>query len=153
MINFQKLKNRLFRKNTPITIRSITSRDIPEVIQFLDSIQKDSNFSELSFKKSIRSKGFLFLLAINNETQEIIGTGQVNIDNLLNCQISNLAVHKDYRYLGIGKEFFGMLMLHAQIKTKKNGTMKIISKNDDINEKLLNYGFIKELNSNFYFSF
>lgn len=91
-----------------IKIALLTADDIDEVFELEQICFPDDPWGRLSFENELENPLSVFLTAYDEEAEKIAGYGGVWL-MYDSGNITNIAVHPDYRREGIGRKILGVL--------------------------------------------
>ena len=112
-----------------ICIGLLTEKEIDEVLELERICFPDDPWGRLSFENELDNPLSVFLIAADEETEKIVGYGGVWMiyDS---GNITNIAVHPDYRRGGIGRKLLRTLIDICREKRMSDITLEVRSTND-----------------------
>ncbi|MBO5364601.1 MAG: ribosomal protein S18-alanine N-acetyltransferase [Clostridia bacterium] len=124
-----------------IFIELLKESDIDEILKLEELCFPEDPWSRLSFEKELDNPLSVFFVARDEETGKMIGYGGIWLMYDI-ADITNIAVHPDYRQEGIGRELLQLLVRIAEEKKMTAITLEVRESNLPAQKLYESAGFI-----------
>ncbi len=124
-----------------IVMSLLKKSDIDEILVLEELCFPDDPWSRLSFEKEVDNSLSVFFVARDEETGSIIGYGGIWLMYDV-ADITNLAVHPDYRHEGIGQKLLQLLVQIAREKKMTAITLEVRESNLPAQKLYESAGFV-----------
>lgn len=111
-----------------IKIHLLEKKDIDEIVQLENICFPEDPWSQLSFETEVENPLSVFVVARDEGTEKIIGYGGIWLMYDV-ADITNIAVHPDYRGEGIGRKLLQLLIKIAREKRMSAITLEVRESN------------------------
>ncbi len=124
-----------------IQLELLKESDIDEILVLEQLCFPDDPWSRLSFENELTNPLSVFLVARDDETRKMMGYGGIWLMYDV-ADITNLAVHPDYRREGIGRELLQVLIQIAEEKGMNAITLEVRESNFPAQRLYESAGFV-----------
>ena len=125
-----------------ILIRFLEASDIDEIIQLEKLCFPEDPWSRLSFETELDNPLSVFFVAVDEESGKMMGYGGMWLMHDI-ADITNIAVHPEYRREGIGKNILNLLIKIAKEKEMTAITLEVRESNIPAQKLYESAGFVR----------
>lgn len=125
-----------------ILIRLLEASDIDEIIQLEKLCFPEDPWSRLSFETELDNPLSVFFVAVDEESGKMMGYGGMWLMHDI-ADITNIAVHPEYRREGIGKNILNLLVKIAKEKEMTAITLEVRESNIPAQKLYESAGFVR----------
>lgn len=129
------------QKQFMIRIETLTSTTLDEVFELEQICFPDDPWGKMSFENELDNPRSVFLVAIDEEKNKVVAYGGVWIVYDMG-EITNIAVHPDYRREGIGKNILKLLTDICRENNMLGITLEVRESNTGAKALYQNEGFV-----------
>lgn len=124
-----------------IRMETLSLKTLDEVYELEQKCFPDDPWGRLSFENELENSLSVFLVAIDEEKQKVVAYGGVWLVYDIG-EITNIAVHPDYRREGIGKRILSLLIDVCKEKDMSGITLEVRESNTAAKQLYQNEGFV-----------
>ena len=125
-----------------ILIRLLEASDIDEIIQLEKLCFPEDPWSRLSFETELDNPLSVFFVAVDEESGKMMGYGGMWLMHDI-ADITNIAIHPEYRREGIGKNILNLLIKIAKEKEMTAITLEVRESNIPAQKLYESAGFVR----------